>query len=194
MQKDLGGLIERLYNFFYSKFYKKPFKLDLKLNKNDLQIQNFISLLARHYQIDSIDINFLIKYLSWSFSRRFGQLTRRDITLGWIIGPKAFRSWLEKKEEETYYVDQFVNNIGINVNELKMQLHEPVELDGLDPAEELEKKRFEDADAQLYHCTQFTTLYNHRSKTCLLCENKSTCKRLLSARNPQLFNKRGYTA
>lgn len=193
MQKDLGGLIEQLYNFFYSKFYKKQFRLDLRLNKNGLQIQNFIGLLARHYQIDSIDVNFLINYLSWSFSRRFGQITKRNITLGWIIGPKAFKSWLEKKKEETYYVYQFVNGIGINVNELKMQLHNPIQLKGLDAAEELEKKRFKNSDAQLFHCSQTTTLYNHHSKTCLLCSYRITCKRLLSSQNPQLFKKRGYT-
>lgn len=193
MSEELGKLIERLYNFFYSKFYNKPnFKLDLEKNRGSRQIENFISLLARHYQIDSININFLINYFGWSFSRRFGQITKRDISLNWIIGKKTFAKFLEKKEEEAYYTDQFVAKIGVNLDQLKQEFHEDEVIEkGLDPAEEFEKQRHK-GDGQLFHCLQFTTLYNNRSSICIMCSHKSVCKRSLKIKFPNIFNNRGY--
>jgi len=189
---DLHLLTERLYNHFYSRFYKKQFKLDLNLQKQSLLIDNFIGLLARHYQLESISVNFLINYFAWSFNRRFGQVTKRDISLSWIIGKSTFKKWLEKKDEESYYSGQFLATIGINVDELKKEILETGISNGeLNIAEENEKKRFED-EVRLFHCLQFTTLYNHKSLTCLKCINKTHCKSLLKIHYPRIFKNRGY--
>lgn len=194
MRERLAVLVEQIYNSFYQKFYKRPhWKLDGKLNKNSIQIQNFIDLLAKHYQLDSININFLINYLAWSFNRRYGQITKREISLNWIIGKKTLEQFLKRKDGEQYFVDQFANNIGINIEQLRYELHEKgVEVSGLDPAEELEKDRFS-GGARLYNCLQYTTLYNHRSKSCLTCDNKLICKKLLKSIFPRTYKKRGYT-
>lgn len=193
MRERLASLVEQIYNLFYRKFYKKPhWKLDGKLNKNSLQIQNFVDLLARHYNLESISVNFLINYLAWSFNRRYGQITKRDISLNWIIGKKTFQKFLEKKDEEAYYTEQFVNEIGVDVEQLKFELHEKgVEAQGLDPAEELDKERFS-GDVRLANCLQWTTLFNHRSQICMTCENKLSCKRLLKSTFPRIYKKRGY--
>lgn len=193
MPKHLNSLIEKIYTEFYRKFYNRPsFKMSLELNRASRQIDNFIALLLRHYQLESISINLLTSYIAWSFSRRFGQITKRDISLGWILGPKTFKKWLDKKEEEIYYTDIFINEIGINLDQLKQELHEEeIIQQNLDVSEELEKSRFK-GEAQLFHCFQFTTLYNHRSSICISCENKTTCKRLLKEKFPRTFKKRGY--
>lgn len=188
---DLHLLTERLYNHFYSKFYKREFKLNLELNRNAQLIQNFIDLLVRHYQLESISLNFLINYLAWSFNRRFGQITKRDISLAWIIGKSTFKKYLERKDEEAFYSDQFLAKVGINVDELRKEFIEIEQNAGLDISEENEKKRFDD-DARLFHCLQFTTLYNHQSLTCLKCVNKSQCKSLLKIHYPRIFKLRGY--
>lgn len=189
---NLHLLTERLYNHFYSKFYQRQFKLDLKLNKNAQLIDNFIALLARHYQLESISLNFLINYLAWSFNRRFGQITKRDISLAWIIGKSTVKKYLERKEEEVYYSDQFLAKIGVNVDELRKEIVGIDELnERLNISEENEKKRFE-GEARLFHCLQFTTLYNHKSLVCLKCANKTHCKSLLKIHYPRIFKSRGY--
>ncbi len=189
---DHRAAVIRLYNYFYNRIHKKNFKLDLTVGKQEMMVQNFLKALSTYYPgIDSIGINFLIQYFAWSFKVRSEQKTKRSISLGWIIGKKALERFFNRKSGEDYYVEAFLHEHRINIDDLRAQFQDEEDKPQLDPAEELEKIRFT-GEARLYNCVQKTTLYNHRSLNCIGCENRPTCKALLKQQHPKLYKKRGY--
>ena len=189
---DYHKLVQKLFDYFYYKVHKKHFKLDLDLNNHRKLINNFVKLLAQHYQLPSIDVNFLILYFSFTWEYYSNKHLKRNVSLNWIIGKKTFKRWLDRKDSATYYNNKFLKEYEINLNQLKQDLHEDQsEAIGLDPAEELEKKRFT-GDAILFNCLLVTTLYNHKSLICLQCEHKKMCKSLLKSTYPRIYKNRGY--
>lgn len=188
--------VVKLYNYFYSKIYKTPFSLDLSQAKQEKMVDNFIKLLANQLGLHSIGINTFIDIFSFSFAYWNTKATKRRISLNWIIGKKTVTRWLEKKDGQNFYTDKFLLEYGIDLSLLKQQLYElenkELTSQGLDPAEELEKLRFE-GEAKLYNCLQHTTLYHHRSLNCLGCSNRSVCKGLLRTTAPQVYKRRGYS-
>lgn len=186
--------VVRLYEHFYNKKYKSHFKVDLDKAGQRKLVDNFIKLLAQQFGIHSVGYNMICDAISYSFSYWSSKNTKRTISLNWIIGKKTITRWLERKEGTDYYTEQFLFENSIDLSSLKQQLAEQdVQEDKpiLDPSEELEKARFT-GQAQLYHCSQFTTLYHHKSIICLKCGNRAACKKLLKDTKPRLFSKRGY--
>lgn len=191
---DYRKTVVRLYEYFYQKKYKRSYKIDLDQAGQRKLIDNFIKLLASQVGLNSIGYNIICDQISYAFGYWNSKKTKRDISLNWIIGKKTVNRWLERKEGTDYYTEQFLFENSIDLSSLKQQLAEQdsqEEQPILNPAEELEKTRFKGA-AQLYHCSQFTTLYHHKSLNCLKCSNRSACKKLLKDTNPRLFSKRGY--
>lgn len=193
--------VSELFNYFYYKIYKNAnFKLDLAVNKQHTQVDNFIKLLAKHHPLPSVGVNFLIDYFCFAFHYWSDKDTKRKISLGWIIGKKTFKRWLERSDNYQYWYFKFLHEYDINLDQLRLQLanseaihsfENEAEKNGLDPAEELEKVRFT-GEARLYNCLQHTTLYHHKSGTCLSCPNKRECKSLLRVKFPITYAKRDY--
>lgn len=182
-----------LFNYFYYKLYKNAnFKLDLAVNRQHTQVDNFVKLLAKHHPLPSVGVNFLIDYFCFTFHYWSDKTTKRKISLGWIIGKKTFKRWLDRSDSYQYFYNRFLLEYDINLDQLRLQLFEDETVrNGLDPAEELEKQRFT-GDARLYNCLQHTTMYHHRSGTCLACPDKKDCKDLMRVKFPITYVKRGY--
>lgn len=186
--------VAKLFDYFNSKVFKSSYRIDLDRNNHRKLIDNFVKLLASQFGLHSIGYNTLLECFQYSFFYWSGKKTKRQLSLNWIIGKKTITRWLEKKEGTQYHIDNFVKEYNIDIDLLKQQLAEQdVQEDKpiLDPSEELEKARFT-GQAQLYHCSQFTTLYYHKSLNCLKCVNRSPCKKLLKDINPRLYSIRGY--
>ena len=184
--------VSRLFDYFYNKVYKSNFKLNLDQVGQRKMVDNFVKVLATQFNIQSVGINTLLEFFSFSFAYWSTKTTKRRISLGWIIGKKTFNRWIERKDGVDYYTDKFLLEYGVDLTLLRQELFEQETNDhGLDPAEELEKFRFE-GEMKLYNCLQHTTLYHHRSLHCLHCCNRITCKRLLRNTLPQLYRRRGY--
>lgn len=189
---DYHKTVPKLFDAFYNKFYKTNFRLDLSINNQKKQVDNFIKLLGQHYQVDTLGINFLVEYFSFAFCYWKDKNVKRKIALNWIIGKKIFSKWLVRDQYSSYFYQKFLHEYSINIDDLKQQLFEDIQIDNnLDPAEEIEKDRFKD-EARLYHCIINTNLYNHKSSICMSCSNKVTCKGILQQRYPRLYKARGY--
>ncbi len=189
---DYHKLVQKLFDYFYYKIHKNHYKLDLDLNNHKKIIDNFVKLLAQHYQLPSIDTNFLILYFTFAWEYYSNKHLKRNVSLNWIVGKKTFQRWLEKRDSTTYYNNKFLKEYGINIDQLKQDLHEDQsEAIGLDPVEELEKKRFT-GEAVLFNCLLHTTLYNHKSLICLQCPYKKDCKDMLKKTHPRIYKNRGY--
>jgi len=194
MQKDQAErAIRKLYNFFYYKIYRKNFDLDLSIGKQRQMVESFCKLLAQQFPHGDVGNEFLISYFCWAFFSWKDRITKRPISLGWIIGKKMFAKWKEKNEGIDYHMHKWLKENDIILDNLRADLHEDeVLIERLDQAEELEKLRFH-GEARLYNCLMHTTLYNHRSINCIGCENRSVCKGLLAKQYPNIFKKRGYS-
>lgn len=193
MALDYHRTIAQLFDYFYAKKYRaqRHFKLDLDRNKHRAKIDGFVQLLANHFQLPSIGVNYLLDYFAYAFAYWHTKETKRTITLNWIIGKKTFNRWLTRKEGTDYWTEQFLLEFGIDFNAIRHRLAEPDLLSATDQAEELEKTRFK-GDAQLYHCLLHTTLYNHKSVHCIVCPTRVMCKKLLQIHSPRLYTARGY--
>ena len=188
--------VVKLFNHYYNKIYRGAnYQLDLETNNQHKVVDSFVKLMSQQFGLQSVGINTLLSFFNYSFHYWSTKKTVRRISLNWIIGKKTFKRFLEKKEGENYYIDKWLLENDVDVDSLKQQLHElenkELTSQGLDPAEELEKLRFE-GEAKLYNCLQHTTLYHHRSVNCLTCMNRVACKRLLKNISPQLYKRRGY--
>ncbi len=189
---DYHKSISKIYDYLYNKTYRSNFKLDLSINNQKKQVENFLRLLANHYQLPSVGINYLIDYFCYSFAIRAEQNTKRKISLNWIIGKKMFDRWLKKPDEYQWQYKKYIKEFDINIDRIKDELHEEELISAkLDPAEEREKGRLV-GEAQLYNCMLHTTMYNHKSVICLTCDNKKLCKKMLREKYPRIYKNRGY--
>jgi hypothetical protein len=190
---DYHDTVSKIFDYFNYKRYKNAnYKLDLSRNKQHKQVDNFIQLFSKHYPLPSIGINLLVDYFSFAFEYWSNKETKRNVSLGWIIGKKTFQRWLEHSDHSAYFNRKFFLEYDINIDQLKQDLFaSETVLPDLDHVEELEKQRH-DGVARFYHCVQYTTLYNHRSGICLLCSQRTDCKILLKTKYPITYKKRGY--
>lgn len=185
--------VAKLFDYFYNKLYRQAsYKLDINQGYQKKMIDSFIILIGTQFQLPGVGVNYLIEYFCFSFHYWFNKSTSRKITLGWIIGQKTFKRWLDRSEGVDYYTAKFLKEHSIDIALVKQQLFELEDKRGqLDPSEELEKLRF-DGEARLYHCFQHTTLYNHKSLNCIRCLQKTACKKLLKTTAPLIYKERGY--
>lgn len=185
--------VVQLFDYFYNKEYKSSFKLDLSIANQKKMVDNFLKLLSAYYpNLEGIGSSFLIDYFAFSFFYYSQLKLKRKISLNWIVGKKMFQKFFEQKDGNKYYVNKWLEEKEIIIDDLKASLHEQeIQDKGLDPSEENEKMRFT-GEARLWNCLTHTTLYNHRSINCIGCENKIPCKIILSKHYPRTFKKRGY--
>lgn len=189
---DYHAQVAIIFDFFYQRIYKSPgFQLDLDVNNQRKQVDNFVKLISKHYPLQSIGTNFLIEYFCFAFHYWSDKVTKRRISLNWIIGKKLFQRWLDKADSQKYFDDRFLYENDINLDVLRFNLAQLEEKQGLDASEEIEKQRHR-GEARLFHCLQYTTMYNHRSEICRMCSENITCKKLLKVEYPAIYRKRGY--
>jgi hypothetical protein len=189
---DLHEMVVKLFDLFYQKIYKNPsFHLDLSLNNQKKQVDNFIILLANYYGMQSIGINSLLEYFSFSFHYWSTKITQRKISLNWIIGKKTFTRFTERISGQDYYTQKWLVENDINLDNLRHKLIVGDAVEPLNRSEELEKIRFH-GHARLANCLHHTTMYNHRSVNCIGCDMKNLCKNVLKEKFPIIYKQRGY--
>lgn len=188
-------IIKELYEYFYFKTLYKPYTLDLLRERNSKFVTNFLINLDKFVSLETVGVNLLIDYFSYSFAYYSSLDTQRDISLNWIIGKKMIKRFFgEKTGGWDYHVDNFLREHQISKDEIRSKLVVQEEKSYLKvhPSEESEKSRVPDTEARIYNCLNYTTLFNHRSIICLTCHQKIFCRQILKKTNPDLYAKRGY--
>lgn len=183
-------IAKTLFSFFYFKFYGyKPSFSD----REEKMFQNFLSKIDRVYGLNGVGINFFIDYMSYAWNFYLGNTgngqPKRKVTPGWIVGPKMFDRWIKKIENyDSSYEYRLYRKLNTNRSkirsELEFQFSESEDISDISTSEENEKRRFGDSLAQLYHCIQFTTLFNPKSVNCILCKQKVKCRQIKNGINP----------
>lgn len=183
--------IIRFYEFFYKEKYGNEgyrFKPSIKA---DHTIQNFLSNLNDRYNIHLIGTHFLSRYFSFQFRRVENQVFKRfagrdeggKIQIYDIVGRKAF-DYFEKRDVKFDYIIE----TPLPISREKKGFVEA----STDRYEEIEKKRFLNTSRGLLNCIDRTSLFNHKSSYCILCENKVSCKELLKKNYKAIYDNRGY--
>jgi hypothetical protein len=184
--------VRALYELFYRGLYNQRSYIYTPSESAEKNIHNFIKLLDKKYTLESIGDNFLATYFIFQFAY-WSELDltayNKNIVISYIIGPKAFKRWVERDIEYDYTIDLIqVKKTNVTRGEAIRLISEVNEIrqDTL-KHEEREKIRFVKTDRQFTHCIENTTLYNPRSLHCLICKDKADCILLLEKRFPQIF-------
>lgn len=188
MQKKVWAL----YELFYRKLYNQELYIYSPSESAYRQTDNFLKLLDKKYTLESIGDNFLVTYFIFQFAY-WSELDisayTKNIVISYIIGPKAFQRWTGRDPEFDYTIDLFQAKKTKVTKREALSLITGVSEQRQDKLkhEDRERSRFANTDRQLNHCIENTTLFNPRSKHCLACKEKITCKEILEERFPQIF-------
>lgn len=199
---DSYSAIHYIYELFYKKLYGNEKYIFNPTEKMHNCIFNFIELIDKKYKITTLNIDFYIYYFLFQFDYwlginaegKYNVSTFSDrINITYILGQKAFERWINRNSNFDYkmYQSTFAHKYNISIINIKKHFIEN-EYPILNQAEEIEKRRFYNTDRSLNHCLEKTTLYNHRSRLCIMCINKKDCKILLANNYINIYKSRGY--
>jgi hypothetical protein len=128
-------------------------------------INNFIK--SKEQQIGN---NWLFEYFLFQFNRYYDKKTRFGtgiVQLSWVVGKKALSNWKNKKDGETFYVDEFRRKF-----ELKNPLIPKKQLKLSEEYFNIKRKA-----GNVVECNQLN-LYKEKNIVCRFCNNKLICKEL----------------
>lgn len=135
------------------------------------QINNFIDYLDKQVGLQSVGEEWLFNYLVFSFKQRVEQKTRHNkIYLNLIVGKKTYELYEKRGESWLYWNDQFSKQYNIIFDDL-------THLEGLetkDFKDELRKQYYR--DKKPLHLCLYTVEYSVKSKYCLMCKDRKSCK------------------
>lgn len=178
---EFGKLIG-LYEHFYSKVYHCEYQYKHSHN-HDVTIQKFL---------DSLDVSYgeqwIFDYIAFQFKYWIEKKYKKvPIYPNLIFGKAAMERFEDRNENWIYFTDEFVRlyQIGLD-NSYKKDLLQ------ISISEEKEKLRFEGME-RLANCVVSTTMYNRRSKTCVLCNFSRRCKEIQKIKYPNIYRLRNET-
>ena len=129
---------------------------------------------------------------SW-FNDDISFTQRMNVRFSWVFASKAIERWnaLSAKSRQ-----RFVQTDLKKKNDLRVKKGASTRLTELlkkvRPIEEGFKNEYLNTPRGLLWCKANTTLYNHRSSACTICDNKEECKELLRLNMPNVYRLRGY--
>lgn len=169
-----------VHEYFHKKIYNSQNYTFNPSAKQRKMLVNFCELLESHYGGSrSIGDRLLVDYFAYQHLRWVGKTDTvfgNTVMLGWLVGKKAFLSWISRAEGSLHvarekvlarfkiaHTDIFGDGVQIDYNKLEEY-------------EENVKHHFKNSEDLFAHCLQGTTLYNKRSKHCMLCSFRNECK------------------
>ena len=183
----MGETVSKYFQYFYSlvsghtNYQFRPTMAESKM------IQSFLKFMP------GITEDVLFDYMSFQFhywhdkDTRFG---RGKIQFNWVVGQKAVNRYRDSENKYWYYFSTVLNEkFGI----LKSDLIKPKI-----SATMLSVYDYEEADKMLFHntlegvifCSDYTTMWNPKSKACSSCTNVGTCKEVMRKKYSLVYNSR----
>ena len=200
MNKDLRLVVD-LYKYHIVQITKnKSYKFKMTPNRNQM-ILNFIQIFKKITDANFIAEDNLRKFMEYQFNywykhdAKYGKGT--SIQIEWIIGSKAIERWnsrTDKQKKKTDFIIRKNLKKDIKFNEVDKTASDDYKRILLDvrDSEEIEKKRFHNTSKGFAYCLISTSLYNHKSKYCSLCDKSSECKLFLKENFIKVYKIRGY--
>ena len=162
-----------------------------RLNKVDeISFYKFLNV------FDGVGEEFIRMFLEYQFQSWFNKGTDIDyshtIRLSWMFGEKAVKRWKANKIETNVYLTR--NHIqkfhDIKIKRTNKELQTVVVAVRI--VEENFKKEFLNTKRGFSWCIANTTLFNHKSSNCIICQSKAKCKKMLENQYNNIYKLRGY--
>lgn len=153
---------------------------------------------VEEFGADKIGPEFMKRWTEYQFQSWFNDGSTRDynhaIRYNWIFnGGSAVKRWRALPEEKRQWAVRTSLKRDFTVNTRKGARAAPAALfTTLRESEESAKKRFYGTPRGLLWCVANTTLYNHRSASCVVCRFKTDCLETLKREFPRVAVARGY--
>lgn len=182
-------LIIKLYQYFYSKVYhRKDFEYNPS-SKELVTIDKFLEILEFN---NSFGEDWLFNYFAFQFeywsNLKYKKI--KSVIIGYILGPKAFERFDQRNEQSGYFTQEFILNYNIDRDVIFGSRYYRKDLLNISKSEEIEKQRFSNDIERLANCFFNTTLFNIKSKICVLCRQSRLCKKLQQEKLPQIYKLR----
>ena len=174
-------LLVNLYEYFYKQFYENREYVFKPTANSDKLIVNFIKLLETQYGLESIGFNFFWFYFQYSFLfwidahnyLKFGRITPSN-----IFGSKPFVRFVNRNYSfDNKVISDALEMIGDISKSEFLSIYDHIDIDII-VLEDIVKKRYFNSIRGFYECIENTTLYNSKSKYCILCKFNVDCKKL----------------
>jgi hypothetical protein len=184
-------LVVAYYQELYRKVAMQP-DFVMKCNKVDVYtIWNFID----YFGPSVIRKDFLRTYFEFQFNLHYKKSFRGNrgaVPLSMLIGKTARDDWKNRKKFKFKYhvlygLKQSVTLKRVVGDTKWMNIY----AEGID-AEEVHRAKFLNETKGVLWCYANTSLYNHKSMSCLLCNFSKECKEMLKKEQPRIYKLRGY--
>jgi hypothetical protein len=200
MNKDLRLVVD-LYKYHIIQITKNAsYKFKMTPTRNQM-ILNFIELFKSMTNSDFVAEDNLRKFMEYQFNywykhdAKYGKGT--SIQIEWIIGSKAIERWksrTDKQKKKTDFIIRKNLKKDVKFSEVDKTASDDYKriLLKVRDSEENEKARFYNTSKGFSYCLISTSLYNHKSKYCSLCNKSSECKKYLEENFNKVYKVRGY--
>lgn len=178
----------KTYEYFYKKIYsteKYKYKPSEKAIKT---IHNFLKLLDKKYNLQSIGTNFLYNYFLFQFdywSKLEIEAFYGTMQIDYIIGKKAFTRFIQRNQDFDYMFAQYQI-----ISQYQLRYDDIVIYKKQIKTNETLKWLYHNLDRGLDTCIKYTTLYEPHHTSCITCNFKADCKKILRDNYPKLYDKR----
>lgn len=165
-----------------------------KYKCNDADVKSW-DIFCEHFG-ERVAESFIHEYVQYGMNSWFYNGVEKDysrtIRFNWVFGNKGIERWSALKPGVRKWCVRasFKKDYGVVAKPLNSALGELVVK--VRAAEERMKAEFFNTKRGLLWCVANTTLYNHRSSHCAICENKQDCKTILKDEFPKIYVARGY--
>ena len=187
--------IVQMYEYFFRRRYKS-YKYQFDIKKNKVLIEEFLERIHKAYDIHSVGYDWLFNYIAFQYSifDHFEKKERKNVSdkilPSSILGKKGWERWQSRNTEFDFQIlnSSFPQKYNISKQAILSKL-EPQDENDFDPDKAM-RSRYLNTEKGFAVCIEYTTLYNPKDTSCILCNNKSTCMQLLKANLPQLYTQR----
>lgn len=184
-------VLQKCFEYFIQQVENRPtysFTLTDRWKKTS---QTFLKELDKRYPIQSLGPVFLSNYLCFQYNYCRGQegkVFSQSILFNQIFGKAPLLRYLNRDIEFDFVFQDFhdiLSEVKIaRVLRIKVEFQKSTS----DPIRAL----FLNEEKGFTTCIEQTTLYDHRDKSCVFCNNATDCKKLLVKNYPRIARERGY--
>jgi len=141
--------------------------------------------------------DFIRRYIEYGLQSWFNdsmtETQKYNVRFSWVFGKAAIKRWnaLPANARQYYVRNQLKKDYKVQRKKGCSQRLSSL-LKKVRPIEEKFKNEYLNTPRGLLWCKANTTLYNHKSSACAMCNYKVECKEMLLLNMPSVYKLRGY--
>ncbi len=202
--KTLFRMVINMYLNFAKQVSNNP-HIEFSCTDNEgVMIDNFIREMNEEVGNEKIlGNNHLINYFEFQFNYWLSKKVERKSSkmidsinthpyISWIVGKKAILRWKSRDKKKSKYAIKLglKKEVKLKSNQFRSEWKKIII--EINKIEEEVKNKFYNTKKGFLYCYINTTLYNHKSPFCSLCNKKEECKETLKKEHFNVYKVRGY--